>query len=124
MLLKDMVRKTRKILEKGYTARCSVKELREIKREDFSTTHVEIEVYKDIPCRLSFQSVTATKSNVVNAEKEQVIKLFLAPDVELKPGSKIRVTQNNVTTDYVCSSEPAVHETHQEVEISLLERWA
>lgn len=54
----------------------------------------------------------------------QGTKLFTVPEIQIKPGSKIIVTQNGVTTVYSSSGVPAVYPTHQEVILELFEGWA
>jgi hypothetical protein len=49
-----------------------------------------------------------------------VTKLFLAPEIVVKPGSKLKVTQAGRTECYVRSGEPAVYGSHQEI---VLELW-
>jgi len=51
----------------------------------------------------------------------QTITLFIRPDLPIKEGSIIEVTQHNVTTKYKRSSKPAVHSQHQEVLLELYE---
>ena len=54
----------------------------------------------------------------------QATKLFISPDITIKPGSKITVTQTGVTTEYTGSGVPAVYPTHQEIMLELFESWA
>ncbi|HDF5622307.1 TPA: hypothetical protein PC346_003842, partial [Clostridioides difficile] len=52
----------------------------------------------------------------------QTIKLFISPNIEVKAGSKLIITnQNNVTKEYVRSGESAIYPNHQEVILELLE---
>lgn len=46
-------------------------------------------------------------------------KLFISPDVAIKAGSKIIVTQHGRTTEYSNSGVPAVYPTHQEIMLTL-----
>jgi hypothetical protein len=50
--------------------------------------------------------------------------VFLDPAVPVPPGSKLVITQNGVTGEYVRSGEPAVYTFHKEVQLQLFERWA
>ena len=54
----------------------------------------------------------------------QTIKLFIAPEIDIKPGSKIDVTHLGVTTSYKRSGNPAVYHTHQEIMLELWENYA
>lgn len=54
----------------------------------------------------------------------QSVKLFISPDIVIKAGSKIIVTQHGRTTEYSNSGVPAVYPTHQEIMLTLFEGWA
>lgn len=89
--------------------------------ETFQTTHSLVEVVKDEPCRLSH-----SRENTIDIEKgapyvAQSIVLFIRPDLVIKEGSVIEVTQHNVTTKYKRASKPAVYTNHQEVALDLYE---
>lgn len=82
-----------------------------------------MDVLVDQPCRLSFSSSpSATNGDV--AEINQTVKLFFSPEIKVKEGSKITVTQNGVTTAYKQSGTPAHYPTHQEILLELFKGWA
>ena len=81
-------------------------------------------VIENQPCRLSFKTAPSTSDNGAVAETAQTVKLFLAPELQVKEGSKITVTQNGVTTDYKRSGAPAAYPTHQEIQLELFKGWA
>lgn len=116
--------KTRTALEKLYTGRCTVYEKAKSVDPDTFLTEVEDKaVLENIPCRLSFSSSpAATDGNA--AAISQTIKLFLDPEISIKPGSWITVTQNGVTTDYKQSGTPAVYSSHQEIILELAKEYA
>ena len=117
-------RAARKALERTYEGRATVYEYQSVRDPDtFLTDFKEVTVLEDQPCKLSFEKQTATDENHV-ATVSQGVKLFLSPDVSIKPGSKITVTQNGVTTEYSSSGVPAKYPTHQEIMLKLFERWA
>lgn len=70
---------------------------------------------KGQPCKLSFESSQSAVEGDKASSAEQVIRLIFAPEVVLKIGSRIIVTQNNTTGEYRASGERAVFMTHQEV---------
>lgn len=118
----DVVRKQ---LEKTYEGSCTVTESRKIKNKETKLTdHQEDIVLTDQPCKLSYEKITITNQTDFAAKTGQVTKLFISPDVVIKPGSKITVTQSGTTTDYTYSGVPAVYSTHQEIILELFERWA
>ena len=114
----------RKAIEKMYIGTCDVIEHRKVKDPVTKKTGFKDEpVLLAEPCRLSFKSSPVTGSDNT-ASVTQEIKLFVSPDVEIKSGSKIEVTQNGITKAYTNSSEPIIYETHQEITLKLFERWA
>ena len=58
------------------------------------------------------------------AKLTQGTKLFIAPEIKIKPGSKIIVEQNGTTTEYSASGVPAVYLSHAEIMLELFEGWA
>lgn len=84
----------------------------------------DVVVLEDEPCRLSYSSVSAVDQTESAAKTAQVTKLFLSPDVQIKPGAKITVTQAGVTQNYKCGGVAAVYSTHQEIVLQLSERYA
>ena len=107
---------------KTYDGRCNIVEYREIIDPE---THIsesgEITAYKDQPCRLSYSSSPATNAAATADTLTQSIKLFISPDIVIKPGSKIIVTQNSRAVAYKQSGQPAVYSTHQEINLDLYE---
>ena len=81
-------------------------------------------LYEDIPCHLSMESSSADAQSVSAAEVSQTVKLFIAPDLQIKAGSVIKVEQAGVTTMYTHSGRAAVYETHQEIVLDLDEKYA
>jgi hypothetical protein len=88
------------------------------------TEETEVIVLEDIPCRLSFESVKAAEQTETTANVSQAVKLFLSPDISVKAGSKITVTQDEITRDYTYSGIPAVYPTHQEIMLDVFRGYA
>ena len=116
----DAWKQARKAIESRYKGLCDILEKRKVKDEVTKATVLkDIAVLSNQPCRLSYSSSgTANQTDTVS-NIEQTIKLFIAPEIKIAPGSKFRITQNGVTTDYISSGVPAVYETHQEVSLEL-----
>ena len=123
MLSKNALVKVRKALEKGYTGTFTVTEHQKVKKANHTTGFSDVEVLVDQPCRLSFSSSPSAKDGDV-AELNQTVKLFYAPEIVVKEGSKITVTQNGITTEYKQSGTPAVYDTHIEILLELFKGWA
>ena len=116
----DAWKQARKAVENRYKGLCDILEKRKVKDEVTKATVLrDTAVLSNQPCRLSYSSSgTANQTDTV-LNIEQTIKLFIAPEIKIAPGSKLRITQNGITTDYISSGVPAVYETHQEVSLEL-----
>lgn len=87
----------------------------------FQSTQEEVPVVVDEPCRLSYNREQATNIQSGAAVVSQSITLFIRPDLEIKAGSVIEITQHNVTTKYKGSGKPAIYTNHQEITLELYE---
>lgn len=115
----------RAAIERGYEGKATITERQKSKDEKSKlTSEKEIVVLENQPCKLSYESLQSADQSKSAASIAQSVKLFISPDIKIKAGSKITVTQSNVTTDYTCSGIPAVYDTHQEIMLDLFERWA
>ena len=111
---------TRKAIESLYKGVCIVSNSQKVfdsvtKR----TTFQDVVIVENEPCRLSFSNVSEASQGSTVATVSQVVKLFIRPELEIKAGSKITVTQNGRTTKYVASGQPAVYTNHQEIVLTL-----
>ena len=75
----------------------------------------KVEICKDVPCHLSFETISQAEQTELGANTSQVVTLFISPEVYIPPGSTIEVTQNNVTRTYRHSGISAVYTNHQEI---------
>ena len=120
----EMVR-ARKAIESLYNGKCTITEFQKVKKENKSTGFVETVMVENQPCKISFSTTNNTTATETGASAlVSVVKLFISPEVKIKPGSKITVTQNNITTEYQNSGEPAFFNTHQEVILELFKGWS
>lgn len=120
-----MMNSARKAIEKLYKDRCSVIEKRSVSDPVTKKTGFEpVTILENQPCKLSFSSLPSTTDGNT-ATLTQAVKLFLSPDCSILPGSKIVVTQENGTvTEYSNSGKPAIYASHQEINLTLFERWS
>lgn len=122
----DKARKIhQRMVEHLYEDKCSVIE----KQEVFDGTRKvhkdkEVEVIKEEPCRLSFETLKADEEANPAQKVVQDTKLFLRPDIVVKEGSKIVVKHNGREDIYARSGIPAVYVTHQEIMLKPFERWS
>ena len=115
----------RKAIEGTYTGLLKVTEYQSVKDPVTHITRTEkVVVLENQPCKLSFETVTAAVQTENAAALSQAGKLFVFPDVTIKPGSMLTVAQNGVTTEYTSSGVPAVYPTHQEIILELSGKWA
>lgn len=111
-------------IEKTYIGKCEVVEYQEIQNSDYSTGHEEVLVQSNLPCKLSFESNNPVSQSDGVGEVTQTTKVFMSPDVNVKTGSKLIVTQNGITTSYQCSGKPTTYVSHQEITLILFEEWS
>ena len=114
----------RAAIEATYINKCNIVEFQSYKKANKSTGQREVTILENQPCKLS---VSSTKSNVETDSAEmllQSVKLFISPDIDIKPGSKIIVTHCGRTTSYKNSGLPAVYDTHQEIMLEPFKGWA
>ncbi len=115
----------KKAIEQFYEDVCNVYEYQSIKNEKTKLTEKrEVVILENLPCKISFENTAATAGKEGAAEKEISVKLFLAPNINIKAGSKVIVIHNGETTAYSNSGVSARFFTHQEIELKLFERWA
>lgn len=123
MLSQHQVVKIREAVESWYTDTCNVIGTKKVKKDNITSFEDDV-IVENQPCRLSFSKVTATNTPDGTAPLNQTIKLFVSPDIDIKPGSNIEVIRNSKKTMYKCSGEPAVYETHQEIVLELAKERA
>lgn len=124
-----MVRKeiygVRRAVESAYDGICTVIEYRSARDEDSGITRqCEIKTAENIPCKLSFELNYPARQTGDVSEISQRAKLFVAPDTDIRNGSKIIVEQHGKTFEYAFSGETAVYPTHREIRISPFIKWA
>lgn len=113
----------RKAIESQYEGLLTVTEYQDITNPVTHITHSEkVVVLENQPCKLSFETITTAIQTETAATISQAVKLFVSPDITIKAGSMLTVTQNGVTTEYTSSGVPAVYPTHQEIMLELSDR--
>jgi hypothetical protein len=118
--------RARAMIEETYDGICSVYVYGSTVDPETHITHKgETLIYENIPCRISFKNNNLNDSQPTEtaAKPVQKIKLFTSPDVNIPKGSKIKVTQNNVTRTYKSSGEPMMYYTHQEIILEIFDKW-
>ena len=117
-----MVNNPLSILWKG---KATISEYKKVTDDDtFQTSHKLVPVVIDEPCRVSYRQEPSTNIATGAAQLTQIIMLFIRPDIDIKAGSVIEVTQESRTVKYKRSSKPAIYSNHQEVVLELYEENA
>lgn len=126
MLSEDQMVRARAAIESTYKGVCTVIERRGVRDEKSKITrkNEEVVIAEDQPCKLSFERINTVLQGDTAAGLSQSVKLFIAPEIQIKPGSKIIVEQNGVKTEYSASGEPAVFFSHCEIMLELFKGWA
>lgn len=105
-----------------WKGKCTIYEYQDVTDpETYQTTKKQVPVLVDEPCRLSYNYEQATNISNGAAVVSQSITLFIRPDLKIKNGSVIEITQNNVTEKYKGSGQPSVYTNHQEIVLQLYE---
>lgn len=108
-----------------YDGTATVSEWGKVKdKESGLTKQGEMILLEDQPCHLSKESSAPAEQTVSAAQVSQTVRLFIAPDIQIKAGSKITVTQAGITVMYTHSGKSNVYDTHQEILLDLFERFA
>lgn len=123
--IKKAREQSRKGIEMFYEHTCTVVEYGKTKDPVTKQTKFdEKTVLENQPCKLSFSTIKASDQTESVNQVQQIIKLFVAPEVEVKEGSKIIVTHNGKTSEYKNSGVPSIFPTHQEIVLEIFEGWA
>lgn len=111
----------RKAIEATYDGTCRIYGMQSVKDPVTKVTRQEEVLVQDgIACHLSYSSTVPAAGSDTVTGVAQTIKLFLAPELVVPPGSRIEVTQQGRIESYAQSGKAAVYSSHQEI---LLEIW-
>lgn len=115
----------RKQIELLYRDTCTVYTVEKVKDPitKLTTSHKVVSL-ENQKCKLSFSSVEKSGEKDNAATIEQVIKLFVSPEVVIKPGSTIEVLHMGEVLVYKSSGQYAKYPTHQEIVLELNEEYA
>ena len=114
-MVAEALREAREAIMSMWTGVCNIFGFKDTEDKYGATIHTEVALFENLPCRLSFKNISQTSQTESFAVSSQVVKLFIAPDVYVPPGSVIEVTQNGITRKYKHSGISAVYTNHQEI---------
>jgi len=115
----------RQVLEATYDGTFTACEYRRVRNDQTKLMESGEVIYlTDQPCRLSYKTVTVAREGGGAVEVAQSVKLFCAPELAVKAGSKLAVTREGITVEYKNSGVPAIYASHQEIPLELFRGWA
>ncbi len=113
-------RKVPNPLKRLWIGKCTVYEYQTVTNPvTHQSVQAPVPVLQNEPCRLSYRYEQSTNIQSGAAVVSQSITLFIRPDLEIKPGSVIDVTQHGRTTRFKGAGKPAVYTNHQELIMEL-----
>lgn len=115
----------RTAVESRYSGKCTVTEVQGVKDPVTNILkQTPVVVLTDQPCKMTHKSSDTTTVVDGVAVQSQSIKLLISPDLDIKPGSKITITQNGRTADFKRSGPPAVYPSHQEISLIIFDKYS
>ena len=111
----DALKEAGEAIRSLWTGLCNIFSYQEVDDKYGITEHKEVKLHENIPCRLSFKNISQANQTDSFAKTDQVVKLFIAPEVYVPPGSIVEVSQNGVTGRYEHSGVSAIYTNHQEI---------
>ncbi|WP_081390250.1 MULTISPECIES: hypothetical protein [Paenibacillus] len=113
-----MVAAERAALESTYEGLCTVSEMKDVKDPVTGKTRQQtIIVLANEPCGLSQSSLPAATQTVTADQINYDAKLFISPDITIKPGSRITVQQNGMEFKGEQAGKAFRYATHQEIKL-------
>lgn len=114
-MLYDTVSIEREAIESTYTGKMKVTRRQMVESTtNYSTIFVETVVYEDKACALSKDRLVKANQNSDVSDIEYTLKLFCAPEIDIKSGDRIEVTQDGMQYILKHTGEPFKYPTHQE----------
>lgn len=112
-------------VEGFYTDRCDVL-VKESSVDEKTGRNVQREkiLLRDIPCRLSHDSVRTTGNTSRAAAVMQGITLFLSSAYDVPPGAIIDVTRQGRRGRFRRAGKSALYRIHQEIPLEIEGAWA
>ncbi|MNO22868.1 hypothetical protein D3C76_126560 [compost metagenome] len=108
----------RAALESTYEGLCTVTEMKDVKDPVSGKTQQQpIIVLANKPCGLSQSTLPSATQTVTSDKVEYDAKLFISPDVVIKPGSRITIVQDGMTFEGEQAGKPFKYPTHQEIKL-------
>lgn len=108
------------IISSLWCGRCDIAELKQVTDEKTHITQtIETYTVQQEPCRISHASAQAAQNTDTVTTIAAPVTLFIRPDIDIKEGSRIYVTQHGATELYKASGVPRRYRWHQEIALEL-----
>ncbi|MDH6371764.1 endonuclease YncB(thermonuclease family) [Paenibacillus sp. PastF-3] len=105
-------------IESTYEGLATVFEIQDVKDPVTRKTRQQpVMVLAAEPCALSQTSLPASTQTVTADQVNYDAKLFISPDVVIKPGSRITIVQDGMTFEGEQAGKPFRYPTHQEIKL-------
>lgn len=119
-MLSKAFKQARKAVESLYDCTCNISGGKEkIKDPKTKETKLLPKIkYENKPCRVSKQSLSKNNQTDTVNQVAYELKLFIAPEVEIKQGDEIEVTNKFGNKEIYKAGEGFPYNTHQEVILS------
>ena len=102
-------------VERLYDGIATIEEARKRKNEKNIMVSEWVAVVTDLPCRVSYKTLSPAVGSDTVDTIAMAITLFTAPDIDVLPGSRITVRQRGREMKFSSSGIPAVYDFHQEI---------
>ncbi len=124
-IIMNAKKKARKIAETQYTDLCTVTERMKQRNEKTKINeYIENITLKERPCKLTYRNITSSQESSTTNNITQEILLFISPELEIRPGSKIEIEHQGKKELYKNTGKPQIFVTHQEISLEIFEGWA
>lgn len=137
MIPKGWQNAAHKAAESLYDYVCRVIVRKKVKAADGSFRFEDKVLYEGLPCRISYESVSSAKrssrlerlnftrkNDTLAAEISATVRLFVSPDADIPPGSKVVVSGVDKEFCFVSSGIAAVYPGHKEIVLISSEEYA
>lgn len=118
----------RAAIESLYRDTCTVYGMVSYKKPNKATAYREGTLYTNQACKLSHSQALSAQpvadNDGVASAIHQVVKLFIAPELDIPAGSKIMVNHLGRTLYFKSSGVPAIYANHQEIQLEAVKKWA
>jgi len=113
-MYEELLSKEKKAIETTYFDVMDIFELKDITVRN-RTRQELTKVYENIPCALSKRNPTNVYMNNEYGNMDYTYELFTSPNIIIKAGSIVKVTQQGKVYELENLGEPMLYPTHQEI---------